>query len=252
MQDSYDLGYDLEHLQNATILREDGVAGVVTAITTQAGGVSALLIRFEDGAQVVVAPRMLSAEGKGVYRLALAATHLATSKVGRGTDHNTATDRSTDRSTDRATDGPTDRKDSPVRSPVHSVEKQLVIPVVAEELQVSTEEVTRGVVRVRTHVETTEEVVDAPITAEEVQIERVPVHALVEGDPPQVREEDGIVIFPVLEEVLVVEKRLMLREEIRLSKRVTQSSAPQTVLLRREVVDIERLPAEGSTPAAES
>ena len=125
----------------------------------------------------------------------------------------------------------------------------LVIPVVAEEISIGTEQVTRGVVRVHKHVVTEEKTVDAAVSAEEVVVERLPINQLVEGDAPEVREENGIVIIPVLEEVLVVEKRLLLREEVHLSKRMIRSNAPQTVTLRHEVVDIERSEAdESSTP----
>ena len=101
--------------------------------------------------------------------------------------------------------------------------------------------------RVHKHVVTEEKTVDASVSAEEIVVERLPVNQLVEGDAPQVREENGTVIIPVLEEVLVVEKRLLLREEVHLSKRMTRSNAPQTVLLRREVVDIERSEADESS-----
>ena len=125
----------------------------------------------------------------------------------------------------------------------------LVIPVVAEEISIGTEQVTRGVVRVHKHVVTEEKTVDAAVSAEEVVVERLPINQLVEGDAPEVREENGTVIIPVLEEVLVVEKRLLLREEVHLSKRMIRSNAPQTVTLRHEVVDIERSEAdESSTP----
>ncbi len=123
----------------------------------------------------------------------------------------------------------------------------LVIPVVAEEILIGTEQVTRGVVRVHKHVVTEEKTIDAAVSAEEIVVERLPVNQFVEGDAPQVREENGTVIIPVLEEVLVVEKRLLLREEVHLSKRMTRSSVPQTVVLRHEVVDIERSEADESS-----
>ena len=67
----------------------------------------------------------------------------------------------------------------------------LVIPVVAEEILIGTEQVTRGVVRVHKHVVTEEKTVDAAVSAEEVVIERLPINQFVEGDAPQVREENG-------------------------------------------------------------
>jgi uncharacterized protein (TIGR02271 family) len=125
-------------------------------------------------------------------------------------------------------------------------EDEIVIPVIAEEILVGKQQVTRGVVRVHKRVETQEKVVDAPISAEEIVVERLPIHAFVDGAPPQIREEDGVVIIPVLEEVLVVEKRLFLREEVHLTRQVTTSTVPQTVLVRHEVVEIERVAADGT------
>jgi uncharacterized protein (TIGR02271 family) len=121
----------------------------------------------------------------------------------------------------------------------------VVIPVVVEELNVTTEPVVRGTVRVSKRVQTVQEVVETPTNVEEVTVERVPINAFVEGPAPQVREEDGIVIIPVLEEILVVEKRLFLREEVRLAKSVTAATSPHTVSLRREVVEIERMTPDG-------
>lgn len=190
-----------ETLLGAPVVREDGVEGKVTGVTTN-GGAAVLLIRFEDGAEVAVSPEALSLREDGGYELALAAPRL---------------------------------------SPTGESAGELVIPVVAEEVIVGKQQVIRGGVRVHKRVATREEVVETPVSAEEVLVERLPMNIFVTGDPPQVREEDGVVIIPVLEEVLVVEKRLLLREEVRLTKRVTQSNVPQTVLLRQEVVEVERL-----------
>jgi len=119
-------------------------------------------------------------------------------------------------------------------------QEDLTIPVVEEVLAIETARVERGRVRVRKRVETREERVDAQVVHEEVVIEHVPVNRFVEETAPEVREEDGVLVIPLVEEVLVVEKRLLLREEIRVSKRRTTTSNPQTVSLRREVVEIER------------
>jgi uncharacterized protein (TIGR02271 family) len=99
--------------------------------------------------------------------------------------------------------------------------------------------VARGKVRVHKRVETREETVDAGVIREEVVVEHVPVNTFVDV-APEVREQDGVLIIPLTEEVLVVEKRLRLREEVRVSRRRTTTSTPQTVALRREVVEIER------------
>jgi uncharacterized protein (TIGR02271 family) len=116
----------------------------------------------------------------------------------------------------------------------------VVIPVVAEELTVEKQEVARARVRVHKRVETREEVVNVPVVREDVVVEYVPVNKLVDDVVPDVRHEGDVLVVPIIEEVLVVEKRLLVREEARVSKRRTTTSTPQTVVLRREVVDVER------------
>ncbi len=116
----------------------------------------------------------------------------------------------------------------------------LVIPLAAEEAVVRTEQFARGVVRIHKRVETREETVDADLVTETATVERIAVNRLVKGAAPQIREENDVLIVPVLEEVLVVEKRLLLREEVHITKQRTAANAPQTVTLRREVVEVER------------
>jgi len=118
-----------------------------------------------------------------------------------------------------------------------------VIPVVAEELQVGRRTVETGRVRLRKLVREEREVVDQPTLHEEVTVERVPINQIVEHAPAP-RQEGDTIVFPVVEEVLVVERRLMLKEEVRVTKRVTETHEPQTVTLRSEEVKIERVPGE--------
>lgn len=131
-----------------------------------------------------------------------------------------------------------------------SQSEDLVIPVVAEELTVETTRVARGAVRVHKRTEAREEVVDTPVVHEEVVVERIPVDRPVEGAAPEPHEEDGALLIPVLEEVVVLETRLMLREIVKISRRRTTTSAPQTVTLRREVVEVERIASAPTTLAA--
>jgi stress response protein YsnF len=58
---------------------------------------------------------------------------------------------------------------------------------------------------------------------------------------PQVRREGNTLIIPLLEEVLVVEKRLILKEELHLTLVQTEERKPQTVRLRREEATVEHL-----------
>jgi uncharacterized protein (TIGR02271 family) len=116
----------------------------------------------------------------------------------------------------------------------------LVVPVIEEELEVGRREVEAGRVRFTKRVLEDEVVVDEPFVREEVEVVRVPVGRQVEAPPPT-REEGGTLIIPVLEEVLVVEKRLVLVEELHVRKRRVEERRPQSFTLRKEEVVAERL-----------
>ena len=124
-------------------------------------------------------------------------------------------------------------------------EPPLVVPVLAEALDVQTRRVETGRVRLHKTVQTREVLVDEPLLREEVAIERVPVNRVVEGPIP-VRYEGDTMIVSVLEEVLVVDTRLLLKEEVRITTRRTERHAPERVTLRREDVTVERVDREGN------
>ena len=116
-----------------------------------------------------------------------------------------------------------------------------MVPVLAEDLEVQKRLVETGKVRVTKVVHERETVVDEPLSRDHVAISRVPMQCVVDGPVP-VREENGTTIISVVEEVLVVEKRWMLREEIHIRKRRTETHQPQQITLRSEDVQVERIP----------
>jgi uncharacterized protein (TIGR02271 family) len=120
----------------------------------------------------------------------------------------------------------------------------LVVPVIEETLDVHTTPVETGRIRLRKVVHEWEETVDPPLLHDEVVVERVPINRVVEG-PVSVRSEEDTLVIPLLEEVLVVEKRLLLKEEIRITKRRVETHAPQRVTLRREEAVVERINPKG-------
>lgn len=133
---------------------------------------------------------------------------------------------------------------------------ETVLPLVEEEVRVGTRAVTTGRVTVRTITETVEDVARVALAGAEVEVERVAVGRQVDAAPP-VREEDGVLIVPVLEEVAVVETRLVLREELHIRRRETSATVDVPVALRRQRAEVERLPAsddpsgtEGPAPGA--
>ena len=115
-----------------------------------------------------------------------------------------------------------------------------VIPVV-EELAVvhKRKKLTEGV-RVRTVVKEAQEVIDEPLATEDIEVERAPLDRWVDAPVP-VRHEGDVTIVTLVEEVVVVEKRLRATEEIRITKRRSVRHEPQRVTLRREEAVVERL-----------
>ncbi len=115
-----------------------------------------------------------------------------------------------------------------------------IIELAEEQLRVSKREVELSRVVVRTRVEERDEIAEAALRQEDVTVERVPIGRPVEVTP-QVREEDGVLIVPVIEERLVVRTELVLKEEIRITKKSRTEMVCEPVRLRSERADIERL-----------
>ena len=122
---------------------------------------------------------------------------------------------------------------------------EIVIPLVAETLSVGKREMETGRVRFSTTVTERVETVDQPLFKTEVEIKRVAVGQFVDA-PPAVRYEQDVMIIPVMEEVLVVEKRLRVKEEVYISQKREEYRNPQQVTLRTEVLTDERLSAAGA------
>ena len=130
------------------------------------------------------------------------------------------------------------------------------IPLVEERLEVSKKQVETGRVRVRVEVDEREEIVPAKLARDEVEIERVARNEPL-AELPSVRLEGNVTIIPVVEEQVVVEKRLVLVEEIHIRRKTTTVVEGVPVMLRSERAEIERErtdgePAEGGQAAADA
>ena len=123
-----------------------------------------------------------------------------------------------------------------------------VVPIVQEELHIGKQKVETGWVRLTKTVQEREVMVSEPSMQEDIQIERVPVNRWL-TEPASVRYEGDIMIIPVMEEVPVVEKRLRLKEELRVTKRQITTQRTEPVRLRTEEVQVERIPAQSRTDA---
>jgi uncharacterized protein (TIGR02271 family) len=114
-----------------------------------------------------------------------------------------------------------------------------VIPLVEETATVAKRQVVTGRVRVQTITDTIEELAHAEVQRESVEVTRVPIDKVVET-APAIRTDGDVTIVPVLEEVLVVEKRLVLKEELHIRRRVAAETVEVPVTLRKQRAIVER------------
>lgn len=108
-------------------------------------------------------------------------------------------------------------------------------------------EVDRALVSVRTG--QTEETVTEPAWRETVDVRREAVDAVV-TEVEDVRHEGNVTIVPMYEEVVVVERRLMLRERLHITISREETRIPHTVVLRHQYVEVERQPVRDAPPSA--
>lgn len=120
------------------------------------------------------------------------------------------------------------------------------IPLVEERLVTAKREVETGRVRVRTLVDEHETVVREALRHAKVDVDWVPIGTEVDEIPP-VREEDGVTIIPVVREVLVVQKKLILTEEVRIRRYTAIEDHAQPVTLKSQRAVVEREPSSGET-----
>lgn len=125
----------------------------------------------------------------------------------------------------------------------------LTLPLVEETARIEKRAVETGRVRVRTITETTEELLRESLRSDAVAVTRVPVgRTLGEGEaPPQIRTEGGVTIIPILEEILVVEKRLVLVEEVHVQQTTASEDVAVPVSLRKQRAVTERVSSDGRT-----
>jgi uncharacterized protein (TIGR02271 family) len=126
---------------------------------------------------------------------------------------------------------------------------QQSVPVIEEELVTGTRPVKTGSVRVRKEVERIRKTVDMPAIRDVVDVSRVPVNRIITS-VPDMREEGEILIIPVVEEEIVIQKRLVLKEEIHIRRRRVKSHVTKSATVGREHAVIERLDGEGRVIAS--
>ena len=130
------------------------------------------------------------------------------------------------------------------QTPAKNVEEtkdndQLVVPLHAEEVSVAKRRVVTGQVKVGTVTKESEQLVEELLEHEHVEIERIAVGKEVDK-APTVRQEGDTLIIPVLEEIVVVERRLLLKEEVRVRRTREKQPYQERVVIRKQEAVITR------------
>jgi uncharacterized protein (TIGR02271 family) len=138
---------------------------------------------------------------------------------------------------------------TPTSSSAEPKPVELRIPLMKEEIEVGKRRVDTGKgVRVHKTVSEHEQLVDLSLLHDEITIEHVPMDWIItEAEPPGMRQEGDTMIVPVFEEILVVQKQLRLKEEIRITRHQRERHAPPKVRLKTETATVERF---NETPSA--
>ena len=113
------------------------------------------------------------------------------------------------------------------------------IPVAEEIATVEKRVRETGKVRIDTRIVTDTEVLRETVQDRHVEVERVEVNRVVEA-VPEIRREGETTIIPVVDEVLVVERQLVLREEVHVREVTRTEEVEVPVERRRTEVDITR------------
>lgn len=123
-----------------------------------------------------------------------------------------------------------------------SSRQETVIPVIEEQVQVDKRRVDTGRgVRVRKQVSEHAQDVEISLRQDALDVRHVPIGKTVDAaHMPQARQEGDTWIVPVLEEVLIIDKQLRLKEELHITRRSRQVPMRQTVILKSEQASVEQ------------
>jgi hypothetical protein len=125
------------------------------------------------------------------------------------------------------------------------IDRDVIVPVVQEQVHVDAQPVVTGGVRVTKHVESHNEVIEQQLRTSHADIKRVKTNRVVDGPQPAQRVGNTLII-PVVSEVTHVEKRWVVTEEIHITQREELETVRQTVPVSHEEAEIERVDESGN------
>jgi hypothetical protein len=125
-------------------------------------------------------------------------------------------------------------------------EGEPVLRLLAEGVTVSRRSVAGDTVHVEMVTHTRDFHIDESLSHTRVEVEHVPIGRPVTAVPPT-REEGDTTILSVIEEIIVIERRLILKEEVHIRRVPVTQRHQETVAVREQTVEISR--GEAASPA---
>jgi uncharacterized protein (TIGR02271 family) len=119
-----------------------------------------------------------------------------------------------------------------------------IIPVIQEFMTVDKEMVDTAKVYITKRSDIKDATVNIPLVREGYTIERRPVKNKIFEKAPETRYEGENIIISVVQEILVIEKRYEVIEEVHVIKTRTETPHIQQVPLMKEEVIVERVPID--------
>jgi uncharacterized protein (TIGR02271 family) len=133
-------------------------------------------------------------------------------------------------------------KERTFEKPSHRDPEEQVIPVVEDEIIIDKKLVRKGGITIKKEIISEDASVDIPLLKENLDIQRIPVNQYLDSRP-EIRYEGDTTIIPVLKEV--IEKRLLLVEEIRITKTVTRETRSEKITLSKQKVTVTKEDGSG-------
>lgn len=124
------------------------------------------------------------------------------------------------------------------------------VPLVEERLRIDKQSRETGRVRISTAVEERVAWIRESLESTDIAIERIQIGREVPA-PPEIREEGDVLIVPVVEEILVVERKWVLKEELRVRRTHSTQRIEEPVVLRSTKVDVQRTDLDQSESHSE-
>lgn len=118
--------------------------------------------------------------------------------------------------------------------------EEIIIPVLKEELQIDKEVIETGRVHIIKKITEEKNTVEVPIKYTEVNVERKPKNEYVDANHQAIRYEGDTIIVSVLKEVVVVQKKILLVEELHINKTQHQETHTEEVTLKSEQISVKR------------